>query len=868
MTHAELRGEVDADHVLLTPVGYEGDTALVSRSLAPLVDPQTVGSNAAMPTVVPLSGVMDISAPAWDGDSTRSVEILLGLAPDGVVHLDLFSDGPHALIGGTTGAGKSELLQAIACSLIHRYSPHEVSLFLVDYKAGSTFGEFARLPHVSGFVSDVDGANIARAIRFLRAEIRRRQTCFRDADNAKEYPDYRAWQRRNSPQSPTMPRLVVMFDEFATLVRSDETSRSKSPSMDAVIDIAQRGRSYGIHLVLATQSPRPDVIGASVRANVRAQIALATLTREESMIIIDSGEAALIPRSRPGRALLRLEGTTLIEFQTPFAGAEVTRSRAQSTISISPLFHGSVRMPGEVSTRVSDTEGEHEDPLPKEFQVLVDAVVGKWSEREESPDLVEEGASGAAHADNMLLDMQRLSKPLTDMSVEEVVDAGEIDIGAVGVIDLPQLQEVRPLTVDWSGAIILEGSGGTGKTTGLVQLAETWAADKPSPIVFGIDGGNGGLQRLIKERGHSWSVVDCADSVEVSRLIDLIGMCQGVDHEGLLLIVDEIERLRLFMEDARAGTDWSLRLSEALRFARTMGISLLVSSRTDLWRQLVGEGSTVLRLGENFAQFGLAREDWKPLYALTEAGDTARLYGLSDCQQPMRSVVHLPEVKRRDVTEISRRDGVGFDICLGTEDILNRRVWVDLEKDGVLVISRDSKQSAEILSTLVFQVLERIGDGLPLLSECPPAGYEGVCWFDQAAIMGAVNQSGDELTPLLSATPLAKIGQRFVVVNWAGERTMSPTFTAVVERLNGAGLLCLIWVSPPGQGVRDAVRLLGERRATFVVQPSPVSDGSELSSAVYVRLQHRPRVRYKPGQGILLDGEGQHFVWALSGLGL
>lgn len=155
------------------------------------------------------------------------------------VEIDLDRDGPHALIAGTTGSGKSELLRSWVLAMALRTGPQHLNFVLVDYKGGAAFDACARLPHVVGIVTDLDGRLAERALRSLRAELRRREQLLRDRGAG----DLAALLR--SLPEMELPRLVVVIDEFAALA-------AELPGfLDALIGIAQRGRSLGIHLVLA-----------------------------------------------------------------------------------------------------------------------------------------------------------------------------------------------------------------------------------------------------------------------------------------------------------------------------------------------------------------------------------------------------------------------------------------------------------------------------------------------------------------------------------------------------------------------------------------------------------------------------------------
>ena len=175
--------------------------------------------------------------------------------------IDFVADGPHGLVGGTTGSGKSELLRTLVAGLAASVDPDHLTFVLIDFKGGSAFDECARLPHTVGMVTDLDEHLAERALRCLEAELRHRERALREP-GAVDLPDY---LRKGLPEP--LPRLLVIIDEFATL-------KAELPDfVDALVGVAQRGRSLGVHLVLATQRP-PGAVSDNIRANTNLRIAL------------------------------------------------------------------------------------------------------------------------------------------------------------------------------------------------------------------------------------------------------------------------------------------------------------------------------------------------------------------------------------------------------------------------------------------------------------------------------------------------------------------------------------------------------------------------------------------------------------------
>jgi S-DNA-T family DNA segregation ATPase FtsK/SpoIIIE len=214
--------------------------------------------------------------------------------------VDLVADGPHALVAGTTGSGKSELLRSLVLGLACCHPPDEVAFVLVDFKGGATFAEAAGLPHTVETLTDLDIHAAGRVLTSLRAELRRRERVLGDAGAA----DLAAY-RRSRPPGPSgaeeLPRLVVVIDEFRVLAE-------EAPDvLDGLVRVAAVGRSLGVHLVLATQRPA-GIVSADIRANTALRIALRVEDAAESRDVVDVPDAARLPRSSPGRAVLSRSG--------------------------------------------------------------------------------------------------------------------------------------------------------------------------------------------------------------------------------------------------------------------------------------------------------------------------------------------------------------------------------------------------------------------------------------------------------------------------------------------------------------------------------------------------------------------------------
>jgi S-DNA-T family DNA segregation ATPase FtsK/SpoIIIE len=255
-----------------------------------------------IPPVVPLAELLADLEPQRADRST--LQTAMGVSRDGTVIVDIVRDGPHAIVGGTTGSGKSELLTALVLGLAWHYSPDLVTFLLVDFKGGASFAPLSRLPHVVGMISDLDETGAARALSSLEAEVRFRERQLADAG---------ARSINELPLDIVLPRLVIVVDEFASLVAG-------FPDLHALFaDLAARGRSLGMHVVLCTQRPA-GVVRDAVMANSGLRISLRVNNTQDSSAVIGSGAAAAIAPTAVGRALVSVVGTEPTELQVPLAG--------------------------------------------------------------------------------------------------------------------------------------------------------------------------------------------------------------------------------------------------------------------------------------------------------------------------------------------------------------------------------------------------------------------------------------------------------------------------------------------------------------------------------------------------------------------
>lgn len=235
--------------------------------------------------------------------------------------------GPHGMVAGTTGAGKSEWLQTLICALAIEHDPRLVNFLLIDFKGGSSFGHFARLPHTVGIVTNLDGGLIERVLAALKGEMNARQAALRML-NLRDVTQYHRQYTASpaqmvSPSYQPLPHLFVIVDEFAQLAREFPDFFSE------LVRVAQLGRSLGLHLILGTQSPA-EVVTEELAANLQFRVGFRVQSIEASRAVLRRPDAAYLPADWPGRAYLQVgERGVFRQFQTAYAGGDYVLERPE-----------------------------------------------------------------------------------------------------------------------------------------------------------------------------------------------------------------------------------------------------------------------------------------------------------------------------------------------------------------------------------------------------------------------------------------------------------------------------------------------------------------------------------------------------------
>ncbi len=431
-------------------------------------------------------------APPTPNRKPGSLRAILGQSALGTYSVDLRTDGPHALVGGTTGAGKSELLQAWILGMATAHSPQRVTFLLVDYKGGSAFRDCVNLPHTVGMVTDLSPHLVRRALASLSAELHYREHLLARF-KAKDLVEL---ERRGEVEAP--PSLIIIVDEFAALVQE------VPDFVDGVVNIAQRGRSLGIHLILATQRPA-GVIRDNLRANTNLRMALRMADQDDSTDVLGTPEAAYFDPGLPGRAMAKSGPGRLVPFQTGYAGGWTSDTPPPPEMLVETLAFGAPvkwELPAQ-------PKGDEEAELgPTDIQRVVDTVEAARATAEipipRKPWLPE------------LAEVYDLAKLPTERRDDELV---------IGIADNPDLQEQPAISFrpDVEGNLAVFGASGSGKSAFLrtIAIAAGFTVRGGPCHVYGLDFGNRGLS-MLEELPHVGSIIPGQDEERVKRLITML----------------------------------------------------------------------------------------------------------------------------------------------------------------------------------------------------------------------------------------------------------------------------------------------------------------------------------------------------------
>ena len=436
--------------------------------------------------------------------SEKSLAVPLGVrGKEDYVYLNLHekAHGPHGLVAGTTGSGKSEIVQSYILSLAVNFHPYEVGFLLIDYKGGGMASLFQNLPHLLGTITNLDGSEGLRAMASIKSELSRRQRIFNEY-GVNHINGYNRLFREGKADEP-LPHLFLISDEFA------ELKKEQPDFMDELVSAARIGRSLGIHLILATQKPS-GVVNEQIWSNSKFKLALKVQNEGDSKEILKTPDAASIVQ--PGRAYLQVGNNEIYElFQSAWSGAAYKEEQDKEEIDgriylINDLGQGEL-----INGDLSDKEAETGNPVTQ-----LDATVNHLHAVAESMELKEVRRPWLPPLPALLVSSEKAYRPQTGIP--------DLHLN-MGIVDIPegQVQEPYILNLAKEGNLLFIASAGYGKTVFLTTAALSLAKkNRVEALNFYIlDLGNSGLIPLNRLH-HTADYMTFEDTEKLGKFISFM----------------------------------------------------------------------------------------------------------------------------------------------------------------------------------------------------------------------------------------------------------------------------------------------------------------------------------------------------------
>ncbi len=447
-------------------------------------------------------------------DSTLSLQAPIGIDTAGMpIVLDIHEKfhGPHGLIAGSTGSGKSEFIITYILSLAINYHPDDVSFILIDYKGGGLAGAFqkreVKLPHLVGTITNIDTVGLQRSLASIQSELRRRQVMFNEARNkidegTIDIYKYQKLYHQGIVQEP-IPHLLIICDEFAELKQQQEEF------MDELISVARIGRSLGVHLILATQKPA-GIVNDQIRSNSKFGICLKVQSAEDSNDVIKRPDAANLTKA--GQFYMQVGNNEYFILGlsawsgAPYFPSDITKKKIDNSIGVISNIGSIIKEVDNSSKEKVSNEGEQLTNIVKYMHLLA-----KQEQIEAKP-----------------LWMENIPETIFVDKIREkykIENKSNVINPVIGEYDDPFNQRQGPVHLDFSkdGNTIIFGNADSGKETLLSTMVYDIMTnyDIQEVQVYIFDFGSEAL-KIFKKSPHVGDVIFMNDTEKVSRFFEMI----------------------------------------------------------------------------------------------------------------------------------------------------------------------------------------------------------------------------------------------------------------------------------------------------------------------------------------------------------
>lgn len=459
-------------------------------------------------------------------DSTLSLKAPIGVDPTGAhIFLDIHEKfhGPHGLIAGSTGSGKSEFIITYILSLAINYHPDDVTFILIDYKGGGLAGAFEkgniRLPHLVGTITNIDTNGLQRSLASIQSELKRRQIMFNEARNMTEggtidIYKYQKMYHEGIVDKP-IPHLLIICDEFA------ELKQQQPEFMDELMSVSRIGRSLGVHLILATQKPA-GIVNDQIRSNSKFAVCLKVQDKEDSVDVIKRPDAATLKTA--GQFYLQVGNDEYFVLgQSGWAGAsyypsDFIEKKVDNSVQLISNIGTTIKQADDTLQKVLIDKGEQLTNIVKYLYLL-----GKQQEIETQP-----------------LWLENIPETIfvKDIRKKYQVKAKKNQINPiVGEYDDPSNQRQGVVELDFSnlGNTVIYGNAESGKETFLstmvYDLITTYTSEEVQ--LYLLDFGTETL-KLYRESPQVGDVVFVNDKEKIDRLFNMLQEIMKERKEELL----------------------------------------------------------------------------------------------------------------------------------------------------------------------------------------------------------------------------------------------------------------------------------------------------------------------------------------------
>jgi type VII secretion protein EccCb len=538
-----------------------------------------------------------------------AVGLLSGNEPR-VLTFSAKADGVHGIIAGSTGSGKSELLMTLIIGMALNFNPSVLNFVLVDYKGGSAFEPFKRLPHAVDIVSNLDQSATARVFASIIAELDRRQR-LNTYTNSKDIVHYRRKGLNLDPERPPYPHLFIIIDEFAEMISGNAEYKAQLES------ITRLGRALGVTLILAAQ--RPVGVTDQMRANIKFRICLRVETPDDSREVLRRADAAFLPPGIPGRGYLQIGNENIELIQTAYTGGDY-KGPQEENVTPNVIW----------LDRPRKSAAQKATEPPKLYDVIVE-MMANLAQQESKPQWrpwpeflpMQTGANilslqtplDTAYMNDADIELLRPadSEKVAGLSLnEKAVTFWEGDFKwegiswgknamrpLIGIVDNPYQASQKPLKVDFpNGHAVVFGASGRGKTTFLrtivTSLALTHSPDELHIYILDL---GGRAMTVLSDLPHVGAVVTSEEEERVQRALrkvsDIIDQRQVLFSEAkvnsldsynlahpektlpaILVVIDNFAEFKEYYEGLMGP------LISLVREARAYGVHFLISADT------------------------------------------------------------------------------------------------------------------------------------------------------------------------------------------------------------------------------------------------------------------------------------------------